>query len=117
MKVVTQDENNQSRKLSASVADVHKPLVSAGELSKMHDSFLMEDGGFLIPRDSEIGRQMRIKLQELIIEHGDGELVKLYKEGGLYNFYVQLKEVSAIEKANAAGSSQPGFPRQAQERP
>ena len=120
MKVVTSDENNQSRKLCASVADVHKPLVSAGELSKNQDSFLMEDGGFLIPRGSEIGKQMRIKLQELIIQYGDKELVKLYKEGGLYNFYVQMKEINAVESSSsgsAAGPSQSSFPRQAQERP
>ena len=112
------DENEYARKMKGSVADVRKPLAPAGERSGNNDALLFEDGGYLLPKTGPIAVALRKELQTLMNVHGTDKVMQLRKEKGLYNFYLQVKdmtELSAVEKgaSKATGS----FPRPAQSQP
>ena len=89
-----EDEKQNPRSLTATVAGVHKPLGSAAEFSKSHDCVLFSDGGYLIPKSGVIATGMRKELDRLIKAHGDHELLPIYREGNLYNFYLKRKGIA-----------------------
>ena len=66
-----------------------------------HDFYLGPDGGHIIPVHSEIGRQMRRYVDYLVRWHGSGDLLPVYLEDIVYNFYMQ-KEVATIGRAKPA---------------
>ena len=118
------DEHGNRRYLVGSVAQVHKPLGSAADIGKNHDTFIWDGGGAIMPRSGAIARGMRKAFRMLCEEHGKGELLPLYREGRLYNFYLRkagpterAPELSPVD-AGAGGSSSSagpasttGFPR------
>ena len=114
-----EDEQGNIRKVKGAVTEVHKPLASGAVISKHHDSFVMEHGGVLIPRCTEISKGMRKELKRLVRIHGDAGLVPLYREGNLYNFYVRKtgpSELAPMDR-NVGGpsSSQPSSGNSRQE--
>ena len=54
-----EDEQGYLRGMKASVTEVHKPLGSAAEFAKSHDSFLWEHGGALVPKSHPVAVGMR----------------------------------------------------------
>ena len=95
------DEKGNRRGIGGTVAGVHKPLAAASDLARSHDGFLWEDGGALIPRKSPIALKMRQYYQQLVAQHGDDHILRLHREGGLYNFYLEYEaplEMAAVEK-------------------
>jgi hypothetical protein len=92
-----EDEQGYLRGIKASVTEVHKPLGSAAEFAKSHDSFLWEDGGALVPKSHPIAIGMRKEWERLSHQHGLDKVMTLHRQGSLYNFYVQMpKEVKQI---------------------
>ena len=106
------DENGLRRGFRATVTHVHKPLGSAGEFSDTHDAHVFRDGGFLIPKDSQFALDIRQAIEDAKRRHGTDELLKLHKEGNLYNLYLQqrgpMQDVNALD----SGSEDPPNGRQ-----
>ena len=110
------DEKGNRRGISATVTHVHKPLGSAGEFSKNHDAWLWKDGGVLLPRNGALATEMRNFYQRVTRHFSDQQVIPLYKEGNLYNFYVKKRgrmgEVCAIDSGTETSSanSRQGYP-------
>ena len=77
------------------LTSVNKPLMAAGEVSKMMGSFIHDIGGVLMERSGEIAKGMRPEYNRLRRLHGANELVPLRKENGTYNFWVQADQAGA----------------------
>lgn len=115
------DENGNLRNLRARRADVHKVLVSGSKAAKFQDAWITQGGGYLVPRSSPIAKGMNKELKRLIAKYGDKQLLPLYEEKGVYNFYLRRAptcaggDVSAVttKPREAASSSSAGFTRQA----
>ena len=84
------DARGKRRLAAAWLANVNKPIMYAPEASMAHDSFLYNDGGLLIERDSPISRGSRRESHRLINARGADKLTGLEKRRGLYNLWVQL---------------------------
>jgi hypothetical protein len=110
------DERGNRRGISATVTHVHKPLGSAGEFSKNHDAYLWKDGGILLPRNGALATEMRNHYKRITRQFSDQQVIPLYKEGNLYNFYVQkrgkMAEICAIDSGSDSSSanSRQGYP-------
>ena len=108
------DEQGHRRGFKATVTHVHKPLGSAGEFSATHDAYIFDDGGWLIPRNTSMAQAMRAFLQQLIEVNGERGMLKLYKEGNLYNIYLKqrgdLQELGTLDSDSASSGNE----RQAQ---
>ena len=113
-----EDEQGYLRGIKASVTEVHKPLGSAAEFAKSHDSFLWEDGGALVPKSHPVAIGMRKEWDRLTRQHGFDKVMNLHRQGSLYNFYVKMpqevKQISAVnEKAKEISALKSGNSRQA----
>ena len=73
-----------------------------------YDHYLGHDGGYCIPKESRIGREMRMKFSELLNWYGPQGLIPVYLENGVFNFYMKVDKTESIASAEAM----PGFPRQ-----
>ena len=87
-----EDELGGKKGIKASITTVHKPLGSASEFSETHDSILWSDGGYLLPKSSEIAKEMRAEFDRLSRLHGLQSCIPLWREGSLYNFYLKMDE-------------------------
>jgi uncharacterized Fe-S cluster protein YjdI len=89
------DENDKYRSIGGRLMNVHKALCSAGVMAikGRQDFFLSSDGGWIIPRDSKIGWEIRKFIDQCVKWYGNDDLVPLYLEDNVYNFYMK-KEVS-----------------------
>ena len=57
------------------------------------------DGGYMIPIHSNIGQGMRIHFDKLVNGHGKNELISVYLEDNIFNFYPS-REVKSTETNN-----------------
>ena len=67
------DEQGYQRDFSGWLTSVNKPLMAAGEVSKMFDSYVHDTGGVLMQRNGPICRGMRRefkRLQALLMSTG-----------------------------------------------
>ena len=113
-----EDEQGYRRGMKASVTEVRKPLGSAAEFAKSHDSFLWQDGGALVPKNHPVAVGMRKESDRLARQHGLDQVMELHRQGSLYNFYVKMpSEVTQIsvvdEKAKDISAMKSGNSRQA----
>ena len=117
VRVPCEDQQGNRRGFKATVTHVHKPLGSAGEFSRSHDAYIFEDGGFLVPKNNIIAVEIKNYLSQLLEIHGEREVLKMYKEGNLYNIY--LKQTGALRELNAldSGSEAAGSPNERQVEP
>ena len=110
------DEEGDRRKITGSVTEVHKPLGSASEFSKSHDTMLWEEGGSMMPKNGPVARGMRQEYRRLVALHGEGDHLWLHREGALYNFYLKIDQepdqLNPVEKTNQIREA-PIFRRQA----
>ena len=98
-------EDGIKRTFTAAIADVHKPLTSAGQiLAKGHIAFMDGDGGLIVPECTAFGKELRAAYEQLLAKHGTSGTVPLYKERGVYNYYLRMKE------ANPKGSTRASVP-------
>ena len=79
-------ENGMPAFMEGRAAAVHKPLIAA---SRMHAKGMIgvlgSKEGVMIKQDSWTGKRIR----ELVFKAGNDEMLRLYKENGVYNFYLQ----------------------------
>ena len=108
------DEYNTQLKLKGERAPVHKILVSAGECTlKGNDTFLSENGSWIILRDTSVWREVRAAISKIAEKHQYAGMVPLYLERNVFNMYLRPDKTNAgkpLCPAEAASSSS-GFPR------
>ena len=51
------------------------------------------DGGILAPENSSIGRELRGSYDKLCSKGTPSGTVPLYKEQGVYNYYLRMKDI------------------------
>lgn len=101
VRLQTEDEWHNPRKMSGSITEVHKPLGSAGEISGSHDAYIWGNGGVLAPKNGPIAIGMKKEYNRLARLYGEQETLPLYKEGNLFNFYLRLTgEVQQLSAAD-----------------
>ena len=95
------DENGLLRSLNGRLTGVHKVLCSAAEIAckGRQDFYLGHDGGYMMPIHSKIGQGMRIHFEKLVNWHGKNELIPVYLENNIFNFYLS-REVKSTETNN-----------------
>ena len=103
------DESGDKCRVKGSMADAHKPLISASKcLGFGRIAVLDVNGGSLIPQGSKIGKAV----QEILEKASAAEQRKwipVYQEQGVYNFYLRkpgykpTKECCGIAELNATG--------------
>ena len=116
------DEEGKYLRLKGNVTKVHKILVSASAVHQKNNfTWLEAGGGYIIPEGSAIGKEMRETYQRLLEQYGTKELVPLWEENCVYDFYLRKdRDLGAIgtgedeRQSSHFGSSL--FPRHAQMR-
>ena len=95
------DENGLLRSLNGRLTGAHKVLCSAAEIAckGRQDFHLGHDGGFLIPIHSKFGQGMRTHFEKLVNWHGKTELIPVYLENNIFNFYLN-REMKSTETNN-----------------
>ena len=106
------DENGRECFLKARCVDVHKTLVSASACSRTQDAWITNDGGWLWPRDGPLGRELAKAVDKIMAKHGHKDIIPIYKERGVYNFYVRRRGKPRAD-ASVVGSPLSGGTRQA----
>ena len=92
-------------------AGVHKPLVSASRWGKK-GMFMMMDGhgGTVIDDGSRLAQKIKKLIKEEFDRNPKEELVRLYLENGVYNFYVQNEDFSWTRYNLDSGAAETVFP-------
>ena len=81
-------QDGRKCRLRGHVTDVHKPLISAGNvLDKGRVAILHSNGGSILSWDSPTGNLISRAMTKGTA--GSDELIKLYRESNIYNFYVK----------------------------
>ena len=84
--------NGQLFRLNGRLADIHKPLVSAGKVTENCMIILKEHTGHVIPRTSNLAKKINEVIQNELEASPKQELLKLKKERGVYNFYLNKND-------------------------
>ena len=120
------DESGNKCRVKGSMADVHKPLISASKcLGFGRIAVLDVNGGSLIPQGSKVGKAVQAILEKASAAE-QRNWIPVYQEQGVYNFYLgkpgykPTKECCGIAELNATGerrdasmvSGRPGPERQ-----
>ena len=80
-------------------------LTGVHEVCKEQQGFYVgHDGGYMIPIHSKIGQGMRTHFEKLVNWHGKNELIPVYLENKIFNFYLS-REVKSI-KSNSVNYDQ-----------
>jgi hypothetical protein len=81
-----------ANRLQGRVAPVHKPLASAASVCDAGaDVYLGSDGGYII--SGEAKARLRKAFDKIVAEDGYLDLVPVYREDNVYNFYVQVQRM------------------------
>ena len=100
------DENGLLRSLNGRLTDAHKVLCSAAEIAckGRQDFYLGHDGGYMILIHSKIGQGMRIHFEKLVNWFGKNEIIPVYLENNILNFYlfreVKSTGINNVKEAN-----------------
>ena len=92
------DEKSVCRSQNGRLTGVHKVLSKPGGIAcnGRQDFYLGSDGGFKIPVNSKIGQEMRIDSGRLVSWYGRKQLIPVYIEDNMFNFYFS-KEMQSTE--------------------
>ena len=103
------DENGLLRSLNGRLPGVHKVLCSAAEIAcnGRQDSYVGHDGGYMVPIHSKIGQGMRHHFGKWVSWYGKIELIPVYLENNIFNFYLN-REVQSTETNNVHNAPQSG---------
>ena len=84
------DENGLLRSLNGRLTGVHRVSCGAAEIAckERQDFYFGHDGGYMIPIHSKIGQGMRIHFEKLVNWYGKNELIPVYLENHIFNFYL-----------------------------
>ena len=87
------------------------------------DAYVYEEGGILIRRDSPLGKKIKAMVMKALLEDKLGvqkDNVKMFKENGVYNFYIKASDVkveqvnSVIQQLNRSTADVPSSPNSGQ---
>ena len=94
----TRDEDGVQQRIEGTVGPLHKILASASRINKRgrRMSILDGEGGYIIPERSPIAVGLKREFRRLLKKHGRKSLIKLYLEKGVYNFYLKVQDVKAV---------------------
>ena len=99
------DEGGIFRGLNGRVIGVHKVLVSACRVHEKENFSLLEaGGGYIVPKNSNVGRAVMKAMKEAIAWYGEGGLIPVHEEQGVYNFYLQAPARHIPSNAEASSS-------------
>ena len=92
------DERGLLGSLNGRLTGVHKVLCSAAEIAckGRQDFYLGHDGGYMVPIHRKIGQGMRLHFEKLANWYGKNELIPVYLENNIFNFYLN-REVKSTE--------------------
>ena len=76
-------------------APVHKPLLSAAELTRKNDVYLFGDGGWAVSHRSKVADELRAALEAAVAKHGYDGCMSIYKEKNVYNMYMKMGSSSS----------------------
>ena len=95
------DENGLLRFVNGRFTGVRNVLCSAAEIAckGRQDFYLGHDGGYMILIRSKFGQGMRIHFEKLVNRDGNNELIPVYLENNIFNFYLN-REVKSTETNN-----------------
>ena len=73
---------------------VHKCLISASKLCNEGEQeiWLNGTGGYVFPTNGPIAKGLAQEYERLVEKYGDGEVLPVYQERGVYNVYFRLKK-------------------------
>ena len=94
-------ENNRRMKLTARVASVHKPLLSASRCVKSGQCVWLSKGGGWMIQDTDAAAK---EVEQLLWRHaarGKATFVPIYEERGVYNIY--MKKDGVVQEATGPG--------------
>ena len=92
-KVLAIDERGRKRRMHGRVAPVHKPLASAGSVCDAGaDVYLGKEGGYIV--GGKFMENLRKAFDEIAAEEAYADLTPVYREDGVYNFYVQVQSLT-----------------------
>ena len=102
-KVVASDEHGRKRNITGRKTQVHKILASASQVCGGGNQLLWLDstGGWVIPRDGGVGKELEKTLHKLLHRQGCDSLLPVYQERGVYNFYMQIEKSEDIASMDA----------------
>ena len=83
-------ENGLLRSLNGRLTGAHKVC------KEQQGFYVRHDGGYMIPIHSKIGQGVRTHFEKLVNWHGKNELIPVYLENSIFNFYLS-REVKSIE--------------------
>ena len=93
------DEQEAAVRLNGVLAPVRKPLVSTGAVTgKDNDVWFSEDYGYVIRTGTQLHREFRKMAKRLLGKYAWRDAMPVYKERGVYNFYVKSKKVASMER-------------------
>jgi hypothetical protein len=114
------DAQGNVRKMKGRVTEVHKALVAASQIHQSQDVWLGLGGGVMMPRGGPIAQGLHKEYERLVRKHGDKDLLPIYEERGVYNFYLKVAkkdvELAPLEQSAPSSPAPEDFRRQAQRR-
>ena len=97
--IVGKDELGRWRTIDGELADVHKVLISASAThAKGHFTWLEKGGGYIIPERSDLGKDLRRAFDAAVKKHDLVDLIPVYEEGGVCNFYLKNQKQKPEKK-------------------
>lgn len=85
-----EDTTGIKRKLNGNVADVHKVLISAGQMhEKGFTSWLGRGGGEIIPKNHPVNKALEDAYHKAVAKYGKDGIIPVLEEDGIYNFYLK----------------------------
>jgi len=92
----------RKNKLKGRRAPVHKILAGGHKMAQAGlDSWLNEQGGWLMPRNGIVGKKMRAYFKYLTEWYGHGDMIPIYVHGGVYCFDLftdaEIDDENAVE--------------------
>ena len=101
------DTTGMRRKLNGSVADVHKVLISAGQMhGKGYMTWLGAGGGEIIPTSHPVSKAMNEAYYKAVGRFGKDGIIPVLEEDGIYNSYLK-EEVTADGEMSPRSPSEP----------
>ena len=86
-----EDAWGQTVRVKGHTAPVHKPLAAASDVTKNGGVVVLtRDGGYMIHEKSPLKARLEKSVSQVLAGGGYAGTTPLYKERGVYNFYVRL---------------------------
>ena len=96
-------ENNRRWNLTARVASVHKPLLSASRCVNSGQCVWLSKGGSWMIQDTDVVVKQVERLLWKHANRGKATFIPIYEERGVYNVYMKKGKVEAVQASTIQG--------------